>query len=153
MNHDVALALGIVFVLLLLVLGWYRSATRIRRGNLRRLRRAQAGEAEAERLLEAAGWRVLDRQLTASWWLEVDGEPVEVRCRADLLVEAVRVHDVPRGHTYVADVKTGDRAPRPTLPATRRQLLEYRLVFEADGALVVDMRAGRIHRLGFHHLL
>ena len=33
----------------------------------------------------------------------------------------------------VAEVKTGRLAPRIDTPATRRQLLEYRLAFDVDG--------------------
>jgi len=77
---------------------------------------------------------------------EIDGELREVSSRADLLLE--RHHRL-----YVADVKSGELAPRPDQPATRRQLLEYLLAFGADGALVVDMRRRRVHAVGFPDLL
>ena len=122
--------------------GWWRAASRITRGNRRRQERARRGEDAAERLLEREGFEVLDRQVGASWTMWIDDEPVEVRCRADLLV---------RGPTgcYIAEVKTGDRATDPTLPATRRQLLEYALAFDADGVLLVDAARGAVHRIAF----
>lgn len=141
------LLIGILGLLLLLALwAWRRAASRVGRANRARQRTAKKAETEAERLLESLGFRVLERQPTARWRLEVDGEEREVASRADLLVER-------DGWLYVADVKSGDEAPRPDLPATRRQLLEYLLAFEADGALVVDMRRRRVRSVAFPGLL
>ena len=50
---------------------------------------------------------------------------------------------------FVAEVKTGSRAPDPTLPATRRQLLEYTFVFGVDRVLLVDAQAGVIRTVTF----
>ncbi len=73
--------------------------------------------------------------------MAVDGRPVEAGLRADLLVER-------RGRVFVAEVKTGPAA-RPTAPDTRRQLLEYRIAFDCDGVLLVDMDAERVLRVDF----
>ena len=62
--------------------------------------------------------------------------------RADYLV----------GHgalVFVAEVKTGLKAPRVETPGTRRQLLEYRIAFDVDGVLLVDVDAGRIQAVTF----
>ncbi len=88
-------------------------------------------------MLERAGYRVLERQTRGSWTVYADGEPVEVGLRADLLVAR-------GGRRYVAEVKTGKLAPRLDHAATRRQLLEYRMVFGVDGVLLVDAEAGRV---------
>ena len=128
----------------LLLFAWWWARTRVRRGNLRRLRRSQRGEREAERLLARHGYEILDRQVTQRWHLSVDGHPKAVHSRADLLVQSRR-----SARRYVAEVKTGRRAPDPTLPATRRQLMEYLHVFPVDGVLLVDSDAGRIHRVRF----
>jgi hypothetical protein len=37
----------------------------------------------------------------------------------------------------------------PTLPATRRQLLEYLLAFEVHGVLLVDLDEGRVRPVEF----
>ncbi len=129
--------LALVALLLLSLWGWWRAATRVGRANRARGLIARAGEAAAEPLLERAGYTVRERQVTAWWSLRVNGEPVEVWCRADLIVER-------RGRRFVAEVKTGERAPDPTRAATRRQLLEYHHAFEADGVLLVDVAARRI---------
>ena len=152
MNTDVGHVVLIALCLLLAV-GWWLASTRVRRHNQRRQRRALSGEVEAEAVLAHHGWHVEERQVTQRWFLEVDGEPLEVSCRADLLLRADAVPGVPRGCRYVADVKTGEQAPRPGHPSTRRQLLEYQLAFEVDGVLLVDMAAGTVHHIDFRHLL
>ncbi len=123
---------------------WWRAVRRTGRENRARQVIASAGEAAAERLLARDGYRVVDRQVSRVWTLEVDGESWEVLCRADLLVEDAD------GARFVAEVKTGRLAPEPTRPATRRQLLEYWLVFPVDGVLLVDMAAGRVRAVRFN---
>jgi hypothetical protein len=72
----------------------------------------------------------------------VDGRHRPVELRADYLVR--------RGsERYVAEVKTGRVAPCLSTAATRRQLLEYRLAYAADGVLLVDMEHKCIHEVEF----
>lgn len=135
--------LGAVLSVAVVVLAflWWRALGRVGRANRRRQAIASQGEADAERVLAAAGYAVVARQVTGTFVMEVDGERVEVRCRADLVVEG-------RGR-FVAEVKTGDRAADPTHPATRRQLLEYALAFDVDGVLLVDMVERSVHAVSF----
>lgn len=107
-----------------------------------RMRRARRREALAEALLERAGYTVLGAQLTATCPLLLDGERLEPTVRADYLVAR-------RGRTYVAEAKSGPRATDPTDRATRRQLLEYALAYEADGVLLVDTEAGIVRTVEF----
>jgi len=134
-------ALCAALVLVTLV-GWWLAATRVRRHNGARQLVAQAGESLAEALLGEEGYEILDRQVTHRWAMHIDGEPHEVTCRADLLVSR-------DGLRYVAEVKTGARASDPRHPATRRQLLEYRLAFPVDGVLLVDMESERVLHVDF----
>jgi hypothetical protein len=127
---------------LILAIGWHLSRGSASRANRSRQRHAQRGEQRAEHLLRARGYRILDRQVSGSWTLKVDGQDVQASVRADLLVRR-------RGRTYVAEVKTGRQATDPTFPATRRQLLEYLLIFEPDGVLLVDVDAGKILTVEF----
>jgi hypothetical protein len=108
------------------------------------LRREQgaAGEARAEALLRALGYRILGRQVAVAYDVEVDGEPIGVDLRADYLVAL-------DGRRFVAEVKTGRAAPRIETSATRRQLLEYRVAFDVDGVLLVDADAARVHAVVF----
>jgi hypothetical protein len=68
----------------------------------------------------------------------VDGRTQEVIVRADFLVER-------GGSRYVAEVKTGSKATSPSYSDTRRQLLEYRVLYDVEGVVLVDMEAERVH--------
>lgn len=108
-----------------------------------RLRRAVAGERRAERVLERCGWRIVERQPRRPFRFEVDDRSHEVELRPDLLVAR-------RGRLFVAEVKTGLRAPRIETSATRRQLLEYRVAYpEADGVLLVDAESEVVSEVVF----
>ncbi len=108
----------------------------------RRARRAMAGEDGAAELLRSAGFTIVGRQVTTWWSPRVDGEPCEVEVRADYLVEA-------DGEVLVAEVKTGEAAPKFETAATRRQLLEYHVAFDVDAVLLVCPERGAIHRVEF----
>jgi len=108
----------------------------------RRRQRARRGEVQAIPLLETAGYRVIAEQRSQVCRVIVDGRPTEYVVRADLLVT--------RGNeTFVAEVKTGKRAPDPTHTPTRRQLLEYFVAYPADGVLLVDVEGGQIRRVAW----
>lgn len=125
-------------VILGLLLARYLRGLRSRNRN----RVAGRGEQTAESILARNGFRVVERQATAAWSMTVDGVEIPVEVRVDLLVSR-------RGRRYVAEVKTGDRAPDPRHPPTRRQLLEYALVFDAREVLLVDVPAGDVRAIGF----
>ncbi|WP_437732165.1 hypothetical protein [Sorangium sp. So ce1335] len=132
-----ALFFGVVQTLRL---AW-RSARQRRR--IERIReQGAAGEARAEALLRELGYTILGRQVAVSYGVQIDGEPMTVGLRADYLVAYGR-------RRYVAEVKTGRLAPRIDTPATRRQLLEYRLAFDVDGVLLVDAEARRVRSVVF----
>ncbi len=105
-------------------------------------RRGAAGESAGQSLLERLGYDIEARQVTRSWTVLVDGEECPITLRADYLV----LRD---GRRLVADVKTGRWAPSVESAATRRQLLEYRLAFDVDGVLLVDVEAERAHEVEF----
>ncbi len=106
------------------------------------LARAGDGERAAVRYLQDAGFTILGTQVAGSYTLEVDGEPVAVLVRADVLVER-------DGRRWVVEVKSGRFAPRIDHAATRRQLLEYRLAFDVDGVLLFDAEATALRVITF----
>lgn len=126
----------LALVLALLAIAW---VSRLRRSRLAtvRARRAVAGEKRAATLLEAAGYEVLDAQVPARYPLVVDGVARNFDVRADYVVSK-------DGRRWVAEVKTGELAPKLELATTRRQLLEYGVAFEADGVLLVDAESETI---------
>ena len=111
-----------------------------------RAARAGAGEDGAAHMLRAAGYTIVAKQARIWWAPLVDGEPQELELRADYLVEV-------DGELLVAEVKTGEEAPRLSTAATRRQLLEYHVAFSvaygAEGVLLVCPELGTIHRVEF----
>jgi hypothetical protein len=120
---------------------WYQRA-RLRRVLRERARRGAEGELEAEPLLRRLGYRIEARQAAAAWTVHVGGEAREVQVRADFLVR--------RGaRLLAADVKTGRLAPLIENAATRRQLLEYRMAFEVDGVLLVNVENGEAEEVEF----
>jgi len=133
---------GLASVLLIWRLGvrFRRWRERLRRDD--RLSRAMAGEEAAERMLERRGYRICDTQITRTWEIHRGDEPVDVELRADALVER-------DNRRFVAEVKTGRDAPELRVAATRRQLLEYRIAYEVDGILLVDVESGSIDQIDF----
>jgi hypothetical protein len=103
----------------------------------RRARRAMAGEDDSEALLEEAGYEILGRQVAGALTLRVDGADARFDLRADFVVGR-------DGERFVAEVKTGERAPRIEYAPTRRQLLEYMLAYEVSGVILVDADAGEL---------
>lgn len=127
-----------------LALGWaaqggLRLALQRWRGR-RAAARGARGERRARALLERAGYRVLAEQPRHLATLQVSGRGERYLLVPDFLCER-------HGRRYVADAKTGAGAD-PSARATRRQLLEYACAFGVQ-ALLVDVPAGRIHRLEF----
>ena len=139
--RDIALWLALVaFVLLVAQWGFRRLARRF--SDWRRLRRSQWGERKAERLLVRHGFEILDRQVACTYTVDVDGDPVTIELRADLLV-------CNADGVFVAEVKTGRSAPSIRNAATRRQLLEYAVAYDAIGVLLVDMERGEYRQVRF----
>jgi hypothetical protein len=114
----------------------------VRWGRRRQWRRASAAERHAARLLERVGYRVLGSQVQGSYELLVDGVPTTVSLRADYVVSR-------GGATYVAEVKSGRRAPLLETASTRRQLLEYLVAFQVRGVLLVDAESGSVREVVF----
>jgi hypothetical protein len=136
-----ALATIAAVALILAAVLWLRRRA-AHRTAVRRAARALAGERDAGALLAAAGYQVLDMQCPLAWTIACDGEPLVIELRCDALVAR-------DGRRLVAEVKTGARAPSLATAATRRQLLEYAVAYDADGVLLVDPEQGRVIEVDF----
>jgi len=113
-----------------------------RRARVRRAARAKAAERDALGLLEASGFSVVGCQVRQSWGVLADGDELRFTLIADYLVER-------GGQRWVAEVKTGERALDLRHGPTRRQLLEYREAFGAEGVLLVDAEGGSLRSVRF----
>lgn len=141
-DHPAIVVLGLVALVVIVALLTLRVARLVdRRRRRARARRAFEGEDDSELLLAGAGFEILDRQVAGALTLWVDGEPTEFALRADFLVAR-------DGHRFVAEVKTGERAPRLAYGPTRRQLLEYVIAYDVAGAVLVDADAGELTLIG-----
>lgn len=130
------ISVGIVFLTLKVTAFW----------RARRLQRifahAHSAEKNASQLFEKRGYRVLGEQVEKDAFMIVDGRRVPYRVRADYLLR--------KGNkTYVAEVKTGNQAVSFLQSHTRRQLLEYYLVYQPRAVLLVDGEEGKIEEVVF----
>ena len=137
---QLVVVIAVAILLMVTVLALHRGYVRWRLR--RRWSHARAVERQAARLLEDFGYTVLARQIETSYALLVDGEETQVPLRADYLVSR-------RGRQFVAEVKSGNLAPRLDTAATRRQLLEYLVAFQVDGVLLVDGEQREVHEVTF----
>jgi Holliday junction resolvase-like predicted endonuclease len=137
----VAWALGIVLVLAVLF-GFWLQRWWYWRGRAKKRQAGLVAEEQAAKLLKKAGYRVLESQVVGEVELELNGERCVCEIRLDYVVER-------EGEEWLVEVKSGSRAPDPTSPTTRRQLLEYCLAFETDRILLVDMEEREIHEVVF----
>lgn len=113
-----------------------------RRAMRRRFENGAEGEKAARTLLVRSGFTIVGAQVAGGYVLAIDGEAIRISLRADYVVAK-------DGARFVAEVKTGDVAPRIETATTRRQLLEYQHAFDVDGILLVDADARRISRVDF----
>ena len=132
-----------IAILSLFVGAWL--ALRIARGwrswrGRRTQRRGAGAESRAWKLLERAGYRVIQTQVPGTMRLRVDGEPRTFPVCADALVRGPGRRS---RREWIVEVKTGATA-RVSSRSTRRQLIEYALCFDVEGVLLVDPDAGTI---------
>lgn len=112
----------------------------------RRMNVAQVAEGDAEDLLRSHGYRVVERQVRVVWPLCVNGEQIACESRADVIVER-------DGQRFVGEIKSGTVAPVASHPATRRQLLEYSLLFGCSEVLLIDVPKQAINTVRFDALM
>ncbi len=107
----------------------------------RRFKRGLIAEKNAAKFLRRHGYKILVAQLQENITVYVNGEPQESTVRADFLVR--------KGwKTYIVEVKSGQQG-NVRQAATRRQLLEYKLVYEPDGIILLDMEHHNLQKINF----
>ncbi|MFN7952997.1 MAG: hypothetical protein U0610_14850 [bacterium] len=124
---------------------WLGARAERRRGRARlraRFRAGRVAESDAVHTLEALGFEVVDAQVAAAAHVYVEGERVECPVRADYLVRR-------RGELALVEVKSGAAQRSPAENETRRQLLEYSLVFEGVPLFHLDASSGTLVEVGF----
>lgn len=107
----------------------------------RRFKRGEIAEKNAVKFLRHRGYKILAAQLQETIVVYVDGQPEKSTVRADFLVR--------KGwKKYIVEVKSGQQGT-VKLPNVRRQLLEYKLVYQPDGILLLDMEHRNLQEIRF----
>lgn len=136
---------GDLFILGIIVGGFllYTIFKSLRKNRLRhKMNRARKAEGRALKFLTASGYEILDVQKRVPFVTFVDGKPYKNSIQADYVVTKA-------GCRYVVEVKTGEEATQVTNTQTRRQLLEYFLIYRPDGILLLDMERQVIREVNF----
>lgn len=108
----------------------------------RKMTRARKAEGRALKLLEREGYEIIEVQKRVPFVTHVDGKPYKNSIQADYIVTR-------DGKTFVVEVKTGGEATQVTTSQTRRQLLEYYLVYRPDGIILLDMECEELREVKF----
>lgn len=107
----------------------------------RMLAKAKKAEREAIYLLKKNGFNVIGIQVKRNIMTYIDGKPYSGYVKVDFLAQKNR-------KKYVVEVKTGQQT-RATQSLVRRQLLEYFLVYNPQGILLLDMERKKIQTIEF----
>ena len=132
----------IIFIVLILYLGW-----RIRKAWKNFLfylikRKGRKGEGIAVKLLNKAGYEIIDEQVSFPGFLFENNNKVEYLVKPDFLVEK-------DGEKYIAEVKTGASALIQNR-STRRQILEYSRLNQNKTVLLIDIESRKIKKIDFN---
>ena len=133
LTPDVLYLIGLVLGGMVAGIFLYRFFKRIfvRLGQFFRFRRGNKAEQWALRHMKRDGYTLVEAQSPGEASVRVDGTWQTTTIRIDYIFEK-------KGKRFGVEVKSGKRAPHPTSAATRRQLLEYFLVYEIDALFLAD---------------
>ena len=105
-------------------------------------KRGEKGEEKAKKYLLKHGYKIIEEQPEHDAELFIDEQLHKYKVRADFLVEY-------KGVTSIVEVKTGNKATDPASIQTRRQLLEYSLIYKVDQLLFFDAETFTLHSIRF----
>jgi hypothetical protein len=100
------------------------------------------GELRAKEYLLRHGFTIIREQSCSEHQIFIDGEPKTFQLRPDFIVSK-------GGKISVVDAKSGSEGVDPTSIATRRQLLEYFIYYNADNAYVYNSKENSLHLVSF----
>lgn len=127
----IALLCIILFLILGSMLGQYLGRIRKQKSLKANRENGADGELRAKEYLEKHGFTIEKEQAYTECEMIVDGVPQKYQLRADFIVSKDGVRSV-------VDAKSGTVNVNPSSIATRRQLLEYFVCYEADNVYVYN---------------
>lgn len=108
----------------------------------KRIEKAKNSEYKAIELMKNRGFEIIDLQKECAYTLFIDNKPHKVTVKADMIVK--------KGNKiYVAEVKSGEKVTSPKYTDTRRQLLEYFMVYRPSGLILVDMEKQKLRTVEY----
>ncbi|NLZ53929.1 MAG: hypothetical protein GX892_12445 [Thermoanaerobacteraceae bacterium] len=133
----------IVFGVLIGIIFTFNVIKYLRKRKLRmRVNKAKKSEQQALRFMENNGFEILDLQKRCVYTLLIDNKPHKIAVKADMIVK--------KGNKiYVAEVKSGDKVTSPKYTDTRRQMLEYFMVYRPNGLILVDMEKQKLRTVEY----
>ena len=99
-------------------------------------------EKKAKYFLKNNRYKILDYQKEIKIKIKSNSDEIEIKIRPDYIVKK-------NLKKYIAEIKTGEFAPKLTNKSTRRQLLEYYFMTEYSGILLIDMDKKTIEKIEF----
>ena len=131
----------IILILFFLYLGW--KIRKIYKNFIFYLFKVRGRNAEkkAIKILKKNGYQILNKQPIAKGYLYQNKKQISFIVRPDFRVSKNNI-------VYIAEVKSGMSASIQDI-GTRRQLLEYSIVFNSNKLILVDTKKNKIKKIEF----
>jgi hypothetical protein len=108
----------------------------------KRFKKSKIGEFEAKSYLKNLGFTIIAEQVPLTSSLLIDNKRYNYEVKADYLVQK-------RNKKAVVEVKTGREAANPLNINTRRQILEYMLLYNVDKVFLFDAQNKKLKEMKF----
>ncbi len=136
------IGITIILVLGILLLRYKLKEYSENRKRRKRFQRGDQLEKEARSFLINKGYDIIDEQYECYHNYLVDGEMQSSKLIVDYVVQR-------KSKVYLVEVKSGQKAISIANKNTRRQLLEYDIAIENDGAYLLDMENKKLSLIEF----
>lgn len=134
----------IIIILLIFILAKFKlTEFKKNRARKKRFKRGLKLETEAEFFLKSKGFNIIGNQEIFYHNYLVNGENRRSKLIVDYITEKA-------GKKYIVEVKSGKDAISLYNKNSRRQLIEYDLVIENDGTILLDMENKKLQFVKFH---
>ncbi|MGK0446412.1 MAG: hypothetical protein ACJA2M_000180 [Polaribacter sp.] len=133
----------IIGILLFFIVKFKLSEQSKKRAGKKRFERGLKLETAAEDFLRKKGFNILSSQEIYFHNYVVNGHKKQNKLIVDYIAEK-------SGKKYIIEVKSGKKAISLDDKNSRRQLLEYDLVIENDGVILLDMENENLQFVNFH---